>query len=63
MYGLADESEGCRFSVALGLRTLTLQTGAALQDRLELDKTEIATLIGSQAILASEPNQSRQTNR
>ncbi|SFM17969.1 type I-F CRISPR-associated helicase Cas3f [Nitrosomonas communis] len=51
MYGLADELEGCRFSVALGLRTLTLQTGEALQERLSLDKTEIATLIGSQAIM------------
>lgn len=51
MYGLADESEGCRFSVALGLRTLTLQTGEALKERLELEKMDIATLIGSQAIL------------
>lgn len=51
MYGLSDEQTGCRFSVALGLRTLTLQTGKALQDRLALDDSEIATLIGSQAIL------------
>ena len=63
MYGLADESEGCRFSVALGLRTLTLQTGEALQERLELDKTEIATLIGSQAILRlNQINQGKQTD-
>ncbi|MBS0423281.1 MAG: type I-F CRISPR-associated helicase Cas3 [Proteobacteria bacterium] len=62
MYGLADELEGCRFSVALGLRTLTLQTGLALQERLELDKTEIATLIGSQAILQlNQINQGKQT--
>jgi CRISPR-associated endonuclease/helicase Cas3 len=33
MYGLADEKLGCRFSIALGLRTLTLQTGDALRDR------------------------------
>jgi CRISPR-associated endonuclease/helicase Cas3 len=63
MYGLADESEGCRFSVALGLRALTLQTGEALQERLELDKTEIATLIGSQAILRlNQINLSKQTD-
>ncbi|MDO9141723.1 MAG: type I-F CRISPR-associated helicase Cas3f, partial [Methylobacter sp.] len=63
MYGLADELEGCRFSVALGLRTLTLQTGEALQERLELDKTEIATLIGSQAILRlNQINQGKQIN-
>ncbi|MBL8497120.1 type I-F CRISPR-associated helicase Cas3 [Nitrosomonas sp. JL21] len=62
MYGLADESEGCRFSVALGLRTLTLQTGDALQERLKLDKTDIATLIGSQAILQlNQINQGKQT--
>lgn len=51
MYGIADEEEGCRFSIALGLRTLTLQTGESLEDRLQLDDGEIATLIGSQAIL------------
>lgn len=63
MYGLADESEGCRFSVALGLRTLTLQTSEALQERLALDKTEIATLIGSQAILRlNQINQTEQTD-
>ncbi|MFA5985026.1 MAG: type I-F CRISPR-associated helicase Cas3f [Methylococcaceae bacterium] len=63
MYGLADESEGCRFSVALGLRTLTLQTGEALEKRLELDKTEIATLIGSQAVLRlNKINQGKQTD-
>lgn len=63
MYGLADESEGCRFSVALGLRTLTLQTGEALQERLELEKMDIATLIGSQAILRlNKINQGKQSD-
>lgn len=50
MYGIADEDEGCRFSIALGLRTLTLQTGTSLKERLSIDEDEIATLIGSQAI-------------
>lgn len=50
MYGLADESRGCRFSVALGLRTLTLQTGDALRQRLTLDEDDLAVLIGSQAV-------------
>jgi len=63
MYGLADESKGCRFSVALGLRTLTLQTGEALQERLELEKMDIATLIGSQAILRlNKINQGKKTD-
>lgn len=50
MYGLANEQEGCRFSVALGLRTLTLQTGDALRERLHLDEDDLAVLIGSQAV-------------
>ncbi len=50
MYGLAAAQPGCRFSVALGLRTLTLQTGDALQERLRLDSDEFAVLIGSQAV-------------
>lgn len=49
MYGLADE-ERCRFNVALGLRTLTLQTGDALKKDLNLKHDELAVLIGSQAV-------------
>ena len=51
MYALSDENKGCRFSIALGIRTLTTQTGQALQQNLRLDDSEIATLIGSKAIL------------
>jgi len=50
MYALSGDKKGCRFNVALGLRTLTLQTGDALAERLKLDKTELAVLIGSQAV-------------
>lgn len=50
MYGLANEKLGCRFSIALGLRTLTLQTGDALRERLHLGEDDLAVLIGSQAI-------------
>ena len=50
IYGLSDEKEGCRFSVAIGLRTLTLQTGASFKEKLKLDESDIATLIGSQAV-------------
>lgn len=49
MYGLSAE-EKCRFSVALGLRTLTLQTGDALKENLKLRSDELAVLIGSQAV-------------
>ncbi len=50
MYGLADEQIGCRFSVALGLRILTLQTGDALRERLHLAEDDLAVLVGSQAV-------------
>lgn len=50
MYGLSDERDGCRFSVALGLRTLTLQTGDAYRQMLNLGDDELAVLIGSHAV-------------
>ncbi|KPH94702.1 hypothetical protein AMS58_10640 [Pseudoalteromonas porphyrae] len=49
MYGLADEGN-CRFSIALGLRTLTLQTADALKGKLNFGNDELALLIGSQAV-------------
>lgn len=49
MYGVSGETN-CRFSVALGLRTLTLQTGDTLGKDLKLNKEELAVLIGSQAV-------------
>lgn len=49
MYGLSEEGQ-CRFSVALGLRTLTLQTADALKSNLDLGDDELALLIGSQAV-------------
>ena len=45
------KNSGCRFSIALGLRTLTLQTGDALRDRLHLENDDLAVLVGSQAVL------------
>ncbi len=67
MYGLSDQREGCRFSVALGLRTLTLQTGDAYRDLLKLGDDELAVLIGSQAVktlhqLKKEDQYDRSTN-
>ena len=44
MYGLAEEREGCRFSVTLGLRTLPLQTGDAYRDLLKLGDDKLAVL-------------------
>lgn len=62
MYALAQEEEGCRFTVALGLRTLTLQTGEALRSRLGLSEDSLAVLMGSSAVKelheGSQPDQS-----
>jgi len=49
MAGLSEKDK-CRFSIALGLRTLTLQTGKALAKMLELKKEDYGILIGSQAV-------------
>lgn len=49
MYALSEEKT-CRFSIALGLRTLTLQTGDALQKHMEIDHEELAVLVGSRAV-------------
>lgn len=49
MAALSDKNN-CRFSVALGLRTLTLQTGKALAEMLDLKPEEYGVIIGSQAV-------------
>lgn len=45
-----DDPNGIRFSVALGLRTLTLQTGDEYAKLLELKDNELATIIGSRSV-------------
>lgn len=50
LYALADRVRGARFTVALGLRTLTLQTGDAYRDRLHLGSDEMAVLVGGAAV-------------
>lgn len=49
MYGLSDEGK-CRFTIALGLRVLTLQTGDSLKQKLGLNDEDIAILIGGKDI-------------
>lgn len=52
MYGLADPLIGARFTIALGLRTLTLQTGEAYRTRLRLESDDLAVMVGSTAVKA-----------
>ncbi|PCE67290.1 type I-F CRISPR-associated helicase Cas3f [Salinivibrio sp. YCSC6] len=56
MQALSEEGESLRFILALGLRTLTLQTGDEYKERLKLQESDLAVLIGSKAI--SELHQS-----
>ncbi|MDK9790066.1 type I-F CRISPR-associated helicase Cas3f [Vibrio sp. D431a] len=58
MQGLSISSNGARYSVALGLRSLTIQTSDNLKESLSLKDDEIATIIGG---LLPESNQSIET--
>ncbi|WP_025042087.1 type I-F CRISPR-associated helicase Cas3f [Nitrosospira briensis] len=49
MYALADAERGMRCAFAMGLRTLTLQTGKAFQDLLGLDDEDLAIRVGGSA--------------
>ena len=46
MYALADPDVGMRCAFAVGLRSLTLQTGRAFRSNLQLRKDEMAVLVG-----------------
>ena len=50
MYALGQETGRTRFSVALGLRTLTLQTGQSFKTDLELNDEDLAIAVGGTAI-------------
>ena len=52
MRALSPECNSLRFVLALGLRTLTLQTGDEYRERIGLSNDELAVLIGSRAVLA-----------
>ena len=48
MYALS-EKQGARFTVALGLRVLTLQTGESFRKDLDLSNEQLAILVGGSA--------------
>lgn len=50
MRALSKDGESLRFILALGLRTLTLQTGDEYREKIGLKNDELAVLIGSKAI-------------
>lgn len=49
MNALADPARGLRCAFAMGLRTLTLQTGRAFQQRLKLGDDQLAIRVGGSA--------------
>ena len=49
MHALADPAKGMRCAFAMGLRTLTLQTGRAFRDLLKLGDDELAIQVGGSA--------------
>lgn len=50
MNSLSEDGKSLRYVLALGLRTLTLQTGDEYRSRIGLDKSELAVIIGSAAV-------------
>ena len=51
MRALSPGGDSLRYILALGLRTLTLQTGDEYRERIKLSKDDLAVLIGSKAVL------------
>ena len=49
MYALADPAQGMRCAFAMGLRTLTLQTGQVFRHLLGLDEEDLAIRVGGSA--------------
>lgn len=52
MYALSHPRRGARFTIALGLRTLTLQTGNAYRRHLKLSEDDLAIRVGGSAQMA-----------
>lgn len=50
MYALASPQRGARFTIALGLRTLTLQTGEAYRSKLNLGEDDLGVMVGGAAV-------------
>lgn len=60
LYALSAPQLGARFTVALGLRTLTLQTGDAYRERLGLGAEDLAVLVGGGAVRALHDHQRKE---
>lgn len=50
MQALSKDGKSMRYTLALGLRSLTLQTGTEYKERMHLSDDELAVIIGSRAV-------------
>ena len=50
MNAVSEKGDSLRYVLALGLRTLTLQTGDEYRERIGLDQSELAVVIGSRTV-------------
>jgi CRISPR-associated endonuclease/helicase Cas3 len=63
MQALADPERGMRCAFALGLRSLTLQTGRAFRQRLQLSDKQLAILAGGSAHKALFERQQKEADQ
>jgi CRISPR-associated endonuclease/helicase Cas3 len=65
MRALSTDADSLRFILALGLRTLTLQTGDEYRNNIGLANDELAVLIGSSVVMAlhNENKQNQQKDK
>ena len=56
MRAVSNDNKSLRYILALGLRTLTLQTGDEYREKIGLEDDELAILIGSKAVLELHNN-------
>ena len=62
MYAIGRGTGRIRFNVALGLRTLTLQTGREYRNEIKLNEEELAIVVGGTAVKQLFENQQNQEN-
>ncbi|MDH5256418.1 MAG: type I-F CRISPR-associated helicase Cas3f [Gammaproteobacteria bacterium] len=62
MYTLGATTGRVRFSVALGLRTLTLQTGLEYQEKLKISEEDLAVLVGGSSAKQLFENEQTKTS-
>lgn len=62
MYAIGEQTGNKRFSVALGLRTLTLQTGREFKDSIGLNDEQLAIAVGGSAVKQLFDNTQNQAN-